>query len=649
MSYRDPYRRYRRRMRRRYGRNRYSEYPLLLIGPDEPLSLIAAAALGRWAYRHRSAFWPFAIAIAAFVTAANLHPHHGRYWLLAAVLTVLITTLLAIPHRMVWAKPAGRITLGLLSRLWQACGIDRPEERIYAASVIATTGGWVSAAIANGPTAKPLPNIAAIATVILGIPWWAHRRRRAKVRAEHTIQKWPGIAENIGLPGSRIASIVVDVWGWTARVILRKGTTAAQAIDKLPAIESGLGLRPGSARAIPDPDRADKFTLRVIDTDPHGSPIPWPGPTVTSITQEIELGLFEDGRPAKALLLRRNSLIGGIIDSGKSGILNVILGNLAACRDVVIWGIDLKGGMELSPWESCLERLATTPAEASQLFQDAIRELNNRAKRKAGEGKRLWEPAPNEPALIIVIDEYAELPDEAQDYADSVARRGRAVAVNLIAATQRPTQKVMGSNTVRSQMDVRICLRVRERRDVDLILGQGSFNTGWQTHHFSQPGLFLISAREHTVPQRARGYLVTDQHVSSHAVLYARHRPRLHPDDGPQRPESPHSGDDGMSHADPSLTPENALWAALRHAGPDGAPIAELLAATGMTRPTLYRHLRTHAEAGRVVQTTRGRWRAVVPDSRPCDGRPPPRPGGPQRPGMPPRRPRRRPPDDDEE
>jgi S-DNA-T family DNA segregation ATPase FtsK/SpoIIIE len=37
------------------------------------------------------------------------------------------------------------------------------------------------------------------------------------------------------------------------------------------------------------------------------------------------------------------------------------------------------------------------------------------------------------PALVIVVDEYAELPPEARDYADSLARRGRAVAVNLLA------------------------------------------------------------------------------------------------------------------------------------------------------------------------------------------------------------------------
>ena len=91
------------------------------------------------------------------------------------------------------------------------------------------------------------------------------------------MQAWPDMAENMGLPGSRIASATGDAWGFTARVILRKGTTAVQAINQVPAIESGLGIRPGSVRAIPDPDRADRVIVRVIETDPHAQPIPWPG------------------------------------------------------------------------------------------------------------------------------------------------------------------------------------------------------------------------------------------------------------------------------------------------------------------------------------------------------------------------------------
>jgi S-DNA-T family DNA segregation ATPase FtsK/SpoIIIE len=609
---------------RRAFRGRHGGYPVLFPIPSDSLSFIAAAAIGRWIYRHRSAFLPFLITAAAFIVAAKLHHDHRAWWGPIAGVTALLVFILGIPHRFLWARPAGKIAASLLTRTWEKIGIDRPAERAYATAVVAAIGGWLAAAVAVGPTANPLPRIALIATVILGIPWWAHRRRRARVRAYRTIQAWPDIAENMGLPGSRIASIVVDAWGWTARVKLRKGGTTHQAVAQLPAIESGLGLRPGSARVIPDPDKADRFILRVIETDPHAQPIPWPGTDIASITKPIQLGLAEDGQSVAVLILRRNVLIGGTTGAGKSGILNIILATLAACGDVVIWGVDLKGGMELQPWAECLDRLATTPEEADELFRDAVTCLNRRAAAKASQGQRVWEPTPDDPALVIVVDEYAELPEESHDCADSIARRGRAVAVNLIAATQRPTQQSMGKGAVRSQMDVRICLRVRERRDVDLVLGQGAFNSGWHAHVLTKPGEFLISSPEHMIPQRHRAYLLTDGQIATHAARCVRHRPVLpgEPQDTTQtRPQWPHSGASGPIQAQPwanaQESPEAALWHALCGAGPDGVPVALLIEVTGMGRTWVYDRLRQYASAGRVIQTLRGHWRAVTPDSPP--------------------------------
>ena len=157
-------------------------------------------------------------------------------------------------------------------------------------------------------------------------------------------------------------------------------------------------------------------------------------------------------------------------------------------------------------------------------------------------GKRSWDPTPDNPALVIVVDEYAEMPEEAHAYADSVARLGRAVAVSLLAATQRPSQDAMGKGAVRSQMDIRICLRVRERRDVDLILGQGAFKAGWHAHQLSQPGAFLISDPEHAVPERHRAYLIDDEQIARHAARHAHDRPALSaaiPDITQMAPESP--------------------------------------------------------------------------------------------------------------
>ena len=206
------------------------------------------------------------------------------------------------------------------------------------------------------------------------------------------------------------------------------------------------------------------------------------------------------------------------------------MGNLSACADVVIWAIDLKRGMELAPWASCIDRLATTPAEARALLAGAVAILEARAALLAAAGRRLWEPSADLPALIIIVDEYAELADDAPDAtsdADSIARRGRAVAVTLVAATQRPTQKAMGHGALRSQMDVRMCFRVRERKDVDLVLGQGMLTAGWHAHTLNAPGKFLISAPEHDTPRRARAYLLTDQAVSAAAERHASNQPAL--------------------------------------------------------------------------------------------------------------------------
>jgi S-DNA-T family DNA segregation ATPase FtsK/SpoIIIE len=617
------------RQMRRHARQarRAGMQPMMVINSGDPLPELAIVIMTRWAFRHRSAFAPLWVASAVFIAAGAAHGHHARWWIPVTAVTAGTTILLALPLPVMRRYPAGRRIASMLSLFWEKCGIDRAAERGYAATVIATAGGWLAAAIASGPAVKPLPAAALTAMVILGVPWWFHRRRRAKVRVERTISGWPDVAGNIGLPGSRIASVVVDTWGWTARVILRKGTTIAQAIARIPDIESGLELRPGSVRLFPDGKRANRLVMRVVETEPLAAPLPWPGPAIRSVTQPTDIGISEDGRPVRVCLLRRNVLIGGIAGSGKSGILNVIIATLAACHDVVLWGVDLKGGMELGPWAACFARIAATPEEATQLFRDAVAELNARAARMAAEGKRLWEPTPRDPALVIITDEHAELPEEAHDCADSAARRGRAVAVNLIAATQRPTQAAMGKHTaVRSQMDIRICLRIREPRDAALILGQGwSAATGWQAHKLTRPGEFLISDPEHSTPERNRAYLLDDESRDQHAARHGHHqqtRQAATPDTQRTAPEPPQDAADNPPRGDNRPRPETALWDALVDAGPQGVSAGELGTACGMARRWIYYRLQEHAEAGRTVQVRRGYWRAARPADQPPAGPP---------------------------
>ncbi|WP_433177257.1 FtsK/SpoIIIE domain-containing protein [Actinoallomurus sp. CA-150999] len=575
--------------RRRWGR---SEPMPLYVVTDDRHAGEAIAVLARWLYRYRSELAPLTTAVLLAGAAAFLHYGHRGLWPDVLALTaVAVAVILASGKR------------------W----LDRGIERVYASAVVVAAGGWLAAATAHGPASPPLPGLLLAATLICGVPWWSHRRRRSRVRIERTVNAWPDLAETIGLAGSRIMSAVVDLWGWRARLALKRGQTVSDVVGKLPAIESGLGTRPGSVRVEPDPARADHCVLHVLEKDPHARPIPWPAPTGTSVADPVELGVFEDATPVRVRLLHRHALVAGIAGSGKSGVLNVILAALTACPDVVIWGIDLKGGMELQPWASCLDRIATDPRQAAELLADAVTVLDTRAASLTRQGARLWIPTPEEPALIIVADEYAELADESPDAmadADSIARRGRAVAVTLLAATQRPTQAAMGKGAVRSQMDIRICLRVRERRDTDLILGQGAHTAGWHAHTLDAPGKFLISAPGFDVPRRARAYLLTDERVRATARAHRNRRPRLDAlsADAIARTITEEEVIVAEIIAD---GPEQALWTALLEAPDEGLSVSQVMKITGMGRTWVYSRLQEHAHNGRVQQVSRGRWRAA--------------------------------------
>jgi S-DNA-T family DNA segregation ATPase FtsK/SpoIIIE len=573
--------------------------PMVVINSDDQLPDLVIVAICRILWRYRSELAPPYVAFALALGAAILHLNHPEWWK--------------------FLLGAATITAWLLALFGARVGLALRGERYYAAAVVLCAGSWLAAATAVGVTARPLPQLLLLGGIALAIPWWTHRRRRAKVRVERKLAAWPEIAQAIGLAGSRVQSAIVDIWGWRARFALARGQTIHDVIAKTPAIESALGTHRGAVRVYPTrDDMANRFELRVLDTDPHADAIPWPGPSVSTITEPIDLGPFEDATSARVLILRRHTLIGGIAGSGKSGGINVLMGNLTACPDVVIWAIDLKRGMELQPWSSCIDRLATTPDQARALLRDAVAVLEARAAWLTAQGRRVWEPTPEHPALVIVIDEYAELSDDAPEATidtDSIARRGRAVAVTLIAATQRPTQQAMGKGAVRSQMDVRISFRVRERKDVDLILGQGMLSAGWHAHTLNAPGKFLVSAQEHDTPRRGRAYLVTDEAVTETAQRHAGGRPQL---DEVSRTavEEARAGiyvpsPDPLSD-EPEDDPDAVLWDMLAEAPAEGIPVPLLMQATGMSRPWIYQRLRELSDARRVTQVSRGRWRAVT-------------------------------------
>ena len=287
--------------------------PMMLLTGNDQLPEPAIVLVCRWVWRYRSELAPLYAAGAVLGLACWLHAGH-RQWVALVLVLATVTAAMLVAF-------GGRVLPTL-------------AERLYAAVTVLAAGRWVTAAAILGPFITPRPQTLAIGGVVLSVPWWAHGRRRARVRVERKLQVWPEIATTVGLAGSQIMSALVDVWGWRARLRLARGQTITDVIAKIPALESGLGTHRGAIRVYPTPDDlANRCELRVLDMDPHADAIPWPGPSVTSITQPIDFGPFEDGTPCRVLFLRRHGLAGGATGGGKSGWLNVLMGNLAACEE----------------------------------------------------------------------------------------------------------------------------------------------------------------------------------------------------------------------------------------------------------------------------------------------------------------------------
>jgi S-DNA-T family DNA segregation ATPase FtsK/SpoIIIE len=341
-------------------------------------------------------------------------------------------------------------------------------------------------------------------------------------------------------------------------------------------------------------------------------------------------------------LAHQHTLIVGATGSGKSMLLNVVVGDLVAARDVVCWGVDFKGGAELGPWQACLGRVATTPTDTQQLLQAAVAVLDARLGELGRRGLRELVPSPATPALVVVIDEHAELVARcgrpALEAIDSIAKRGRAAAVALVLANQRATMDLLGSDILRANLRVRFCLGVEDPGEVSLALGLDS-KKGWPPELLDAPGKFYLRARSQGLnsPRPARGYLATIAQVHQLAAHHARtsvlldpvsaqaaaRHPAAHPrPGGTAQPPQPTGG----AHGD-WAPPAAGAWAAdeagvddpevarmlavLAIAGPAGLTVTNLVVATGRQKTWIYDRLAELQGAGLVARAGQGRYRLI--------------------------------------
>lgn len=481
--------------------------------PPPPLSLLPTMA-----WRYRQELVPVWAGLAFLITSSITHALARNWWAVALLLGAAATA--------AWRWRAGR-----------------QRERAYAIAVGSAATLWFTAAWWVSPWHTSLIVFLLLGMLAAGIPRWRHHHPpdkaslpvgpvdgRAIMRDLRLLaQEWPARSATAELDGSSIEHSEADEHGYGMTLALRPGQTVADVVTRMSRLESALKAAPGAVHVAPDPDRADRCRVRVLRNDPLAAAVPWRVPSGQRMADPLRLGVFSCGSPVEVALLGEHMLVAGAAGRGKSGMMNVVAAELAARSDVVLWGIDCRDGLELAPWQLVLDRWAVSADEGTALLRAANRVVDARARLLAAHRDRRWRPAPEEPALVLLVDELSELTGEAIGLCERLVRRGRPVGVGLVLAMhQAPVTGLVGGLDLRTHVAIRVCLGLVDSRDVDRILGPGRWGGGWCAERLRLPGSFLIVVPGmHEIPRPARAFWLSEEDVARAAARFGTHRPTL--------------------------------------------------------------------------------------------------------------------------
>jgi hypothetical protein len=361
--------------------------------------------------------------------------------------------------------------------------------RVFGDLVYTFIAVWIIMADVQGWAAwRPLGVSAMIAMLLFGSLWWSSRRNRLKIRLDKAIHAWPKVAEKFGMGKSWLEDHKVSKAGWTAILRWAPGEYKLRAVlDLSEEIEGARGLPEDSLsiERIKRPDGkayTDRVKLEYVSLDPHNKPIPWPGPRVTSIMQAIELGFYPDGKPEKFTWWTKgvggfHCLIAGLTRSGKSSLIDVLIGSYAEAVDVAILLADFKGGESLLKWAPMSCWFEKDVPGAIEQLRALERIVKKRGELKAARGwSDGWQPSKNDPVYIYFIDEVAELlgsraNSETLNLIESIGRMGAGLGVLLVLATQYPTVGgAIGSSQLKTQLAWRACFRLQAQDQLYYIL-----------------------------------------------------------------------------------------------------------------------------------------------------------------------------------
>lgn len=298
--------------------------------------------------------------------------------------------------------------------------------------------------------------------------------------------------------------------GWLARFELPPGLVASDVMDKRERLAGALRLPTDQVWLEVGPEHSAQVDLWVGHKPASKMDAPvWALARPDARTSIFEPNPFANdarGRPVHAILFERNFLLGGQPGSGKSfgaRTLMTIAGLDPTCEMKIA---EFKGvGDFLDVAELCTDYACGVDEEAFDIGEALVDWLLAECERRGARIKKLRmsgelpdgkitpeiaaRPGSGLHPLFVLLDEFHELLLARKGVAEKVERilrRGRALGIILVLATQIPDSKTVPTG-ITKQVSVRACFSVSDWQANDQILGTGSYTRGHSAIMF-RPG-----------------------------------------------------------------------------------------------------------------------------------------------------------------
>jgi S-DNA-T family DNA segregation ATPase FtsK/SpoIIIE len=427
-----------------------------------------------------------------------------------------------------------------------ALEIGRLAARMFAGAVRHPgMSGLVLVLVLITRTAGPVGLLAALVLVVVLLVGW-HRVDRSSYRRMVTTPYRAAVVYRRRWQPAMVTCGLATVLGGREYLPTIRRVLASECVDRV-LVEMLSGQAPEDfEKATPQlahtfealrcrvvVDRPGRVWLEFTHTDPLTEPIRAMEPQEAPDLAALPVGRREDGTLWVLRLLGTHLLVAGATGSGKGSVLWSLVRALVPCirnGSVQVWAIDPKGGMELTPGAGLFTRFAyDTPESMVRLLEEAVSFMRHRAERLRVAGRRVHEPTPDDPLVVIVVDELAaltayvgdrDLKRRAEAALQVLLSQGRAPGVLVVAAVQDPGKDVIA---FRDLFPTRVALRLLEDVQVDMVLGRSARQHGAECDQVppSLPGVGYVVLEGVREPVRVRAAYVTDTDLAQMADEYA--------------------------------------------------------------------------------------------------------------------------------